>query len=189
MKYLIEYNESNNMKGSGAWSWVERFCPLCGIALNMSRYFDEKHTIDLLKEDIEYLNGREENITVLFPQGKNYKAVFSNADYLFNIKEIGEYNLSFYFYGDEKYHGITDDNKDLLGLPMHTCCWNLAKKKFKHELTFEDFFYNKFEKIIPSKQKIDYYDYYLIKYLNYKPAYKYTLEQYWDYNINNEVGI
>lgn len=71
---------------------------------------------------------------------------------------------------------------------MHTCCWNLAKKKFKHELTFEDFFNNKFEKIIPSKQKIDYYDYYLIKYLNYKPAYKYTLEKYWDYNIDNHVN-
>ncbi len=225
MKYLIDYNKTNNIKGGG--SWIERFCPLCGIALNMSSYLDEKLTIDLLKEDIEYINAKrklsnsqkkksineinlkidrvkelvkikkdtffnlnseEENITVLLPEGKNYKAVFDNGDYLFDIKEIGQYNLSFYFYGNEKYHDVTDDNKDLLGLPMHTCCWNLAKKKFKHELTFEDFFNNKFEKIIPSKKKIDYFNYYLIEYLNYKPSYKYTLEKYWDYNINNEVN-
>ena len=130
MKYLIDYNESNNMKGGMATAWVERFCPLCGIALNMSRILDEKKEkfwAELAKKDIEdinakrklsksqkkksideinlkidrfkelgkikkdtffNLNDREENITVLLPEGKNYKAVFDWGDYLFDIKEI-----------------------------------------------------------------------------------------------------
>ena len=53
MKYLIDYN---NMKAGG--TWIERFCPLCGIALNMSRYLDEKSTIDIIKKDIEYINAK-----------------------------------------------------------------------------------------------------------------------------------
>lgn len=72
-------------------------------------------------------------ITLLLPNSK----VRHNVEYEDN-EEFIDYNE---VYLDTPLQ--INNNNGTKGLPMHTECWDFAKTKFKHELKFEDFIYNK----------------------------------------------
>ena len=105
----------------------------------------------------------------------------------YDSTQFHNYDISFY---DKIYN-----ESQQRGIPMHTECWNLAKKKFNHELKFEDFVYNKYDKIINSKltkknlgNNFNYYiSPYLLHYLNYDVVKKY-MSQFWDDNIYNDYN-
>ena len=188
----------------GGGSWIS-LCPICGIHLNINfDDFENENYDDMYlgksknkvisnynkfkKESVNWLlknktfNNYNKNTILLPGKEPKHNIKYEESNY-FEDYEI-------YFYGKDKdtikYGGVR-------GIPMHTECWNLAKEKFGYELKFEDFFYNKNEKKIPSslssKDMNNKYimNNYLLKYLNYDVVEKY-ITQYWGDNIYNETN-
>ena len=155
----------NNMRGGGMWTSL---CPICGIHFSM-QFSTKKNDFEELIKSIdkspkilemsekEWKKNKEKyienfyefkkiekytfkdynKITILLPNSK----IIHNAKYIYNNE----------FEKKDKYFGevyvtekpIYDDNHSTYGLPMHTECWNIAKKKFNHELKLDDFLFNK----------------------------------------------
>mgnify|MGYP001166408436 CR=1 FL=1 len=191
----------NNMKGGGSWTSL---CPICGIHFRVTFTnkidFDEllksidksPKLLDMSKKEwkenkekyienfhefkkIEKHTFRDYNkITILIPNSKiihNAKYI-DNNDFKKGDKHFGEVYLT------EK--PIYDDKKyATYGLPMHTECWNIAKKKFNHELKLDDFLFNK-NISSPIKYLDRGYTAYLLEKIKYGDVLEYSNQDLYD---------
>lgn len=178
------------MKGGGVWT---SYCPICGIHFyinfeelilkNLVKYHSsskaknkriwEKNKDKIInnfskfKKIEKYTFSNYNNITLLLP----------NSVVKHNIKYIDKLQFSSKskYYNEIYFDYPLYDDKGTKGLPMHTECWNLAKKNLKHQLKFEDFLFNKYNKILD-------YDNYLFKSINYGPPLNYVAQD-WSNNL------
>ena len=193
-------------KGSGSWTSL---CPICGIhfRVNFSEEKDFQESLDytnkfifgkkkkISKEDTEkYIESyhklkkiekhtfsNSDKITLLLPNSKviqNVKYIDSN-NFEKRNKDFGEvYFTENPLYDDKKY--------STYGLPMHTECWNLAKKNYNHELKLDDFLFNK-NILSPIKYLHRGYSTYLLKNINYGDILEYYGQDFYDFKlIQNE---
>ena len=160
MKYLIDYNNSNDIKGGGCF---DAWCPLCGAPLNgvdyqieyLEEYMKEnvnKDFIKILKSKSKWMN----KITILF-EGKKAKHGFIETDC----------NVTFKNKSGETYNYLVEEDK---GIPIHTSCWKMVKEKLKINLEYEHFDLKKF------KKSNEYYPY---TGFNYTP-----IAKYWEQSFN-----
>ena len=173
MKYLIEYNESNNMikkfinmHGKGRSS--DSLCPICGLS------FDEN-----FRKSGDYEVHHKMNDTKNFEMFFNDKKVFDSdkVTLLFknnSVKHCFKYDTDHIFYNSSESIDLTDYitkkgpkggnivETELLGIPVHTECYNLSLKKFNHKLKYSNF--NR-----KNITCIDEVQDFICSFLNYKP--------------------
>ena len=196
IKYKKKYiNIKNNINMIGGGDWTS-FCPICGIHF----YIDINENI--IEEKLDYNSSKKskniEKIINNFNKNFRFSALgIKNNTFIKYDKitlllpnSIIKHNVSYsgnneFFYKKNNKKQFFDvyfnkrryDSESIKGLPMHTECWNIAKNKLKYKLTYEDFFYNKYNK----QNKINNY---LFKNIDYGPASKY-ITQFWEDNIIN----
>ena len=172
------------MHGGGNWT---SFCPICGIHFRIS--FNKKE----LKEHIskhkpsKHVKLWENNKDNMIKNIDKFNEIIKKETFInYNkitlllpnsmIKHKVKYDddNTFEKYGEVYFNKLIYDEDAIKGLPMHTECWELAKKKYNHKLVFEDFINNK---NLSSLTKNNF----LFKSLNYGVA-KYYIEQDWDNN-------
>lgn len=108
------------------------YCPFCSMPMwtDIDSYEKENNNLpNNFGRIIKWLN----RITILLPNGKikhDFRVVGCNTEFKNDDgKKYNLYNTLWY-----------KKNGDVVGLPIHTDCWKLAKKK--HKFTYEDFDYS-----------------------------------------------
>lgn len=170
----------------GCW---DVFCPLCGLTLQ--GLWSMKDFIEENAKSYEEIYKKGKMIKV----NKNKKDIILKKDNLFHKEKLvsktkwlkkctillpntkpkhnfEEINCNIGFMKNDEIYEIdlrNDDDK-IIGIVLHTDCWKYVKKSKKYELTFDDFDLKKKDKL---------WDYYKLKYFNYKEVKKYQ-EQYFD---------
>ena len=177
----------SHFKGGGSWT---SYCPICGLHFRID--FDDYQLEGLIeyhsKSGTKNKRLWKENQDKIINNFNKFKKIekytfsdYNNITLLLpnSIVEHGfKYDDMVEFYSRRKsYSEVYFDSHPIdgtKGLPMHTECWNLAKKKLKHELKFEDFISNKYI----SEPSV----YYIFKSIKYGPPLKY-FGQDWDDNL------
>ena len=94
---------------------------------------------------------------------------------MYHIHNRNEFYFKTKNYGEVYFDNPIYDDNGIKGLPMHTECWDIAKNRLNHKLTYEDFIFNKYNKLFGTR-------YYLFKNIDYGLALKYNT-QFWEDNI------
>lgn len=184
------------MKGGGSYT---SFCPICGLHFYIS-YGSLLETVEEYDNGKFYRNKKQNkthwtknrdkivsNINKLIKDKKSTFSYYKGITLLLpnsKVKHNVAYddNNEFVNYGEVYFDSPIHSHEGTKGLPMHAECWNLAKSKFKHELKFEDFLFNKNVKAL----NYNYNGPYLLDSIDYGVAKKYQGQDWSDNNYGLE---